>query len=179
MNLFNRLWQWKRQGANRCVYRGVVEWWTVGPNGEKVRPQRFKNGLATVGINAALETVFRSGTQYTSWYAGLIDSTGYSGVAASDTMASHAGWTEFTSYSGANRPQWSPAAAAGGIIANTTNFSYTISADGSLKGLFITTVAAKSPGNTGTLWSTALVDRSVTNGSTLNGVYSFTLTPSS
>lgn len=174
-----QLIEWKRQGVQVLLGKGVMEWWTAGPNGERLDYQRFSNGLCTAGINAALETVFRTGTQYTTWYVGLIDSLAYVGVSAADTMASHAGWAEFTSYTGGNRPSWGPAAAAAGIIANTTNFTYAISADGTLAGGFVTNTAAKSPGNTGVLWSTALQTRAVTNGSTLNGTYTFTLTPSS
>jgi hypothetical protein len=158
---------------------GVCRWWCHGADGRLKWRSVFNNGAAYVGLNYILETMFRSGTQLTAWYVGLIDGATFSAVSANDTMASHAGWTEFTTYVSANRPAWGPAAAASGVMTNTALFTYAIQADGTLAGQFVTSGQAKSPGNTGTLWATALNSRSVTNGDTLSGDYTITLTPSS
>jgi hypothetical protein len=164
---------------NKLRVGGYFWWWTVGPNGEMIDPQFFRNAATYVGLNAFLECMFNSGTQITAWYVGLINNAGFTGVSVNDTIASHGGWTEFTGYTSANRPQWVPTAAASGVMVNSTAFTYAINADGTLAGTFVNSVAAKSPGNTGTLWATALQTRSVTNGSTLSGIYGITLTPSS
>lgn len=167
-----------REMPNRVRVGGVMEWWLRGPDGRLKSHDVFPNGAVYVGLNYILETMFRSGTQLTAWYVGLIDNSGFSAVSANDTMSSHAGWTEFTSYSGSNRPAWGPAAAASGVMANTTLFTYTLSASGTLAGGFVTSNQPKS-GTAGTLWATALQTRSVTNGDTLSGSYTITLTPSS
>lgn len=169
----------KKKGVDKVRVGGMFEWWEPGRFEGRVNYQRFWNTRTIVGANAALETVFRSGTAYATWYAGLVDNAAFTGFSVNDTMASHAGWAEFTSYSGGNRATWVPAAASGGVIANTTVFSYSITGNGTLAGGFISNTQALSPGNTGILWATGLVSRSVTNGTTLNGNYSYTLTPSS
>lgn len=179
--LIARLRELADQGKDRNKLRvgGYFAWWEEMPDGTKKDVQYFRNAATYVGLNYMLETMFNSGTPITAWYVGLINSSGFSAVSVNDTMASHSGWTEFTSYSASNRPQWVPTTAASGVMVNTSAFTYAISADGTLSGTFVTSVAAKSPGNTGTLWATALQTRSVTNGSTLSGIYGITLTPSS
>lgn len=157
--------------------RGVFTWESLRPDGLIEDPVVFSNIACTAGLNYMLETMFRSGAQITTWYAGIIDATGYTGVSAGDTSASHTGWAEFTSYAAANRPTWSPAAAAGGIVVNTTTFSYTLTADMTAKGLFVISNNSKG-GATGTLFATGLNDRSATNGTVLSATYTVTLTPS-
>ena len=170
---------WEKEGVQRFKVAGQFRWWNHDADGNLLWHDVFPNGATYVGLNYILETMFRSGTPITTWYVGLINSSGFSAVSANDTMASHAGWTEYTSYSGGNRPAWGPAAAASGVMTNTTLFTYSITVTGTLAGMFVTSVTAVSPGNTGTLWATALQTRSVTNGNTLSGDYTITLTPSS
>lgn len=112
------------------------------------------NGIVDVGLNHILETEFRSGSQITTWYIGLIDNSGFSALAAADTMGSHAGWTENTDYDEASRPTWSPGAAASRQITNGTTVDFTMNDTATIKGIFITSNNTKG-GSTGTLWSTA------------------------
>ena len=55
----------------------------------------IENLVVTVGMNLMLDTL-HEGSAYsvTGPYMGLISSVSWSAVAAGDTMASHAGWTE-------------------------------------------------------------------------------------
>jgi hypothetical protein len=76
-------------------------------------------------------------------------------LAASDTMGSHAGWTEFTSYSQANRVAWGPGAAGSQSITNGTPATFDITGSGTVKGIFVANQNTKG-GTTGTLWATAL-----------------------
>jgi hypothetical protein len=59
-----------------------------------------KNDVTNEGLNNILDVQFHAVTQVTTWYIGLIDASGFSDLADSDTLASHAGWTEFTNYTG-------------------------------------------------------------------------------
>lgn len=116
----------------------------------------FPNMATTAGLNAALETVFRGGTQYGTWYCGLIDNSGYTAVAVGDTMSSHAGWAEYTAITNANRVTWSPAAAASGSVINATAMSFTNDTGaGNIIGIFVCTNNTLG-GTTGTLWATAV-----------------------
>lgn len=158
----------------RCS--GKFSWVTIKPDGQVIDPIVFSNIACTAGLNLMLETMFRSGAAVTTWYASIIASG--ASVSAADTMASHAGWSEFTSYSGSNRPIWTPAAASGGIVVNTSVFSFTLTADmTNASGLFITSGVSKGA-SVGTLFSTGLNTRSASNGDVLQCTYTITLTPS-
>jgi hypothetical protein len=122
-----------------------------------------------------------SGTTYTAaWYLGLItgpaDSTT---IAAGDTLASHIGWVENTSYSG-NRKTVTfgvPTLADPSVISNSGSPAQFLMNDtATIAGAFLASV---STGSAGILFSAsdfqAPGDRSVVNGDTLNVTYQFSL----
>jgi hypothetical protein len=122
-----------------------------------------------------------SGAAYTAtWYLGLITGPG-SGTtfAAGDTLASHAGWTEFTDYSG-NRGAVTFGAATTAdpsVITNPSPVAFTITgAGGTVAGAFLTNVAT---GTSGVLFSEsdfqAPGDRVTVAGDVLNVTYQFSL----
>lgn len=135
---------------------------------------RFWNGITTAGINNLFNVYFGATSKAAAWYMGLIASSGYSALAAADTMSSHAGWTEETSnYSQATRPQWTPASASGGSVSNSTSVDFTITGSVTAKGVFVVNENTKG-GTTGTLWATALFtsgDQALVNGQTLKVTY--------
>ena len=109
-------------------------------------------------ITTILSTMFGSASVSGPFYFGLIDSASYTGFdEASDTMSSHAGWTEFTSYSESTRVLWVPGTAADESISNPDEASFTPSADGTVVGYFITTGSAKG-GTAGSLIEIVLFD---------------------
>lgn len=116
----------------------------------------LKNAATTQGLNYLLEAGFKTGaTIIGDWRLGLIDNAGFTGVAPGDLMSSHAGWVEFTNYSGTDRPAWTPAAAANGEMPGTGAVTFTVgTGGGTVRGIFLTSGTAKG-GNTGTLWCTA------------------------
>jgi len=125
-----------------------------------------KNLVVTEGLNHVLSSTFDGATQITAWYVGL-KNTG--SVAAGDTMASHAGWTENVDYSQAARPTLTLGTAAAGSIDNTASKSvYSINGTATIAGAFITSDNTKS-GTSGTIYGA--VDfgsaRSVISGDTL------------
>jgi hypothetical protein len=125
------------------------------------RHGRFKgrydipNGITNQGKNYIMNAGFASGAIIAlgSWFLGLIDGTGTPTLAPGDVMGGHSGWNEFSSYAG-NRPAWGQATSTAQSLTNATPASYTISAAGTLFGLFIVSV---NTGGTGSdiLWSTA------------------------
>ena len=122
-----------------------------------------------------------SGAAYTAaWYLGLVTGPG-SGTtfAAGDTLASHAGWTEFTNYSG-NRGAVTFGAATTAdpsVITNPAPVQFTITgAGGTVAGAFLASVAT---GTSGILFSESDFqspgDRAVVAGDVLNVTYQFSL----
>jgi len=134
----------------------------------------FPNGITNVGKNFILDVMFSDETPVasSSWYIGLIDNSGFTALADADTMSSHSGWNEFTSYSEANRVAWGPGAAASQSITNASPATFNISGSGTVKGVFITSNNTKG-GTTGYLWATALfsADVPVSNGDQLKVTY--------
>jgi hypothetical protein len=164
-----------RELKNRFTPKGFFTIEVTDKDGNVKGSYKIPNGVTDVGINKALDLLFfDSQTKITGWVIGLIDAAGYSAVAAGDTMASHAGWVEFTDYSEANRVVWGPVAAAAQAIANTTPATFNITAAGAenLKGVFVVDQNTKG-GTTGTLWATALFagDIPVTNGDQVKITY--------
>lgn len=119
-----------------------------------------KNLVTNVGKNSVLDVYFHAATQITTWYIGLIDNSGYSAVAAADTSASHTGWTEFTSYDEANRQEYTEAAASGQSITSSAVATFTISATGTLRGMFLISNNTKG-GATGTLFAATIFSNTI------------------
>lgn len=145
----------------------------------------FSNLVTTVGKNDLLDKYF-AGSGYTAaWYMGLVDGGTTPTYAAGDTLASHAGWTEYLNYtiggSGTNRatPSWS--SATGGSKA-TTSTAFTISgAGGTVAGCLLCTTQARntaSNGGAGVLYSVGSFtggNKIVASGDTLNVTYTATV----
>ena len=138
--------------------------------------EKFNNLVVDSGIVYALNAAFDSGTQAAAQYIGLTDSTPT--VAAGDTMSSHAGWVEVTSYSEANRPVWDKVL-SGKTFSNSANKAqFSITATVTIGGAFITTDNTKG-GSTGTLIAAGAFstgDKSLDNGDTLFVQYDFSAT---
>ena len=124
-------------------------------NGKLKQTIEIPNGVTTVGKNLMLGAMFNGVSPATTWYIGLIDNSGYSAVAAGDTMSSHTGWNEFTTYDESARVEWTEGAAASGSITSSSVSTFTIGGNGTLRGIFVVSNSTKG-GTSGTLWSTAL-----------------------
>jgi hypothetical protein len=140
------------------------------------------NLVVNVGLKEMNEKFF-SGSGYTAtWYLGLYGAAVSNNPAASDTMASHAGWTEVTAYSQSTRPQCvfgTATTADPSVISNTSSVAvFSINGTATVGGAFLTNNNTKG-GSTGILFSAgdfqAPGDRSVVDGDTLNVTYQFSL----
>ena len=136
------------------------------------------NGITDVGIHYVLEVGFRDGVapdpaQIGTWFSLLIDNASFTGVAAGDTSASHAGWIENEDYDETERPTVAFAAAATRAI--TAAISWTINDTITIRGIGIISDDTKG-GATGTLFSTALFASppSLVAGNVLTANYSLT-----
>lgn len=111
----------------------------------------YANLITNAGLTSVADVYFSAATQITSWY--VIPFAASPTVAAGDTPASHAGWTEFTDYDEAARPDWVDAGASAGAVTNAANPAvFTSSSDSNtIGGCGIISVATKSA-TTGTFY---------------------------
>lgn len=141
-----------------------------------------ENGVTDAGIASLLNVYLRAQSQITAWYIGLIDNAAFVALNASDTAASHTGWSEVSSgnYSNANRVTWTAAAPSGGAVVNSTTADHNMTNGSSLtvKGLFLISDNTKG-GTSGTLFSTAAFTggtQAVNSGDTLKVTYTVAAT---
>ena len=137
----------------------------------------INNLVVTSGKNFMLTETFTGSAYTAAWFLGLVSGASSPTYAAGDTMASHAGWTEFIAYSNATRPAPTFNAASAGAI-GTTATAFNINGSGTVAGAFLTTDNTVN-GTTGTLFSAGNFtggNRTVASGDTLNVTYTLTLT---
>lgn len=141
---------------NQVRFRNPIKAIIVKKDGTEIEVPMVENGVVDVGFNHLLGVAFRAQSQIANWYIGLIESEGLSlpVLADGDTMASHA-WTEVTTYSEANRQQWTPTVVDDQTINNSSAVEFTFNAASAIRGIFISSSNTKG-GTAGTLWSTAL-----------------------
>lgn len=137
-------------------------------------------------VNAGLKDMndkYFTGSAYTAtWYIGLYGEAVSNNPAATDTAASHSGWTEVTAYSQATRPQCVfgvSTTADPSVISNAASpAQFSINGTTVVGGAFLISNNTKG-GTTGVLFSAADFqapgDRSVVSGDILNCSYSFSL----
>lgn len=144
--------------------------------------QKSHNLVVNVGL-ADMNTKYFKGSGYTAaWYIGIYGPAASNNPSSTDTMASHAGWTEVTAYSNATRPAVTFGAATTAdpsVIANSASPSqFLVNASANVGGAFLTTGDGKG-GTSGTLFSAsdfaAPGDRTVQNGDVLSVTYTFSL----
>lgn len=128
----------------------------------------IENLVVTVGKNDLLDKYFAGVTYTAAWYMGLVDGATTPTYNAADTLASHSGWSENTSYSGTNRATvgWN-SASAGSKASTATTFS--INASVTIAGALLTQTQLKAT-TTGVLYSAGSFtggSRAMSSGDTL------------
>lgn len=152
--------------------------WETGAEGNLV-----VNG----GLQDMSQTYFNGAAYTAAWYLGLYGAGASNSPAAGDTMASHAGWTEFTGYSLATRPAavFATATTANPSVVNNTASPAALTVDVTgpvvIGGAFLCSDSTKG-GTAGTLFSAADFltpgDRTVYLGDALQLFYEHRLTGS-
>jgi hypothetical protein len=167
--------------TSRMAAGGVYTVQCFDKDGKLKWEDKSHNLVVNQGLKDMNDKYF-AGSGYTAaWYIGLI--TGPSSgttLSATDTLASHAGWTEFTNYAGSRKAAVFAAAtlADPSVITNSASpASFSISgAGGVVAGAFLASV---NSGTSGILFSEsdfqAPGDRTVVSGDTLNITYAFSL----
>jgi hypothetical protein len=141
-----------------------------------------KNIVVNTGLQDMNEKYFKGSSYTAAWYIGLVDGPNSGNTyAAGDTLASHAGWTENTDYSGSNRitATFGTATTADpSVIDNSGSVAvFSITGTATIAGAFLTVTQDRST-TTGLLFSVSAFtggDRAVISGDTLNVTYEFSL----
>lgn len=145
-------------GVPRFTY--AVE--CIGQDGEVRWTETFENLVTTAGKTDIVDKYFKGSGYTAAWYLGL---AGAGTKAVGDTLASHSGWSEITSYTGNRQAITFGTTSAGSNTATAVSFAITGTA--TVAGAFIASAAS---GTSGTLYSAGdfSASRSVLSGDTLN-----------
>lgn len=138
----------------------------------RVSRQRFPNDIMLAQIDDLEKVYFKNGTPASAWNIGLIGGTTVA-ITTADSMSSHTGWSEDENYSESTRQAWSPNDPASQIIENSTSVVFTLNANTTIRGMFLTSSNVKG-GTSGLLWSAAELDTPeiASNGQTIRAFYS-------
>lgn len=130
--------------------------------GQVIWREEAHNLVVNEGLNSLLGVYFDAATQITAWFLGL---KGTGSAAAGDTLASHGGWTEITSYTG-NRAAITFGSVSGGSLAGGTS-TFAITGTVTIAGALIASV---NTGSSGILYSAGdfAAPRSLANGDELD-----------
>lgn len=137
--------------------------------------EEFYNLVVTAGLNDSLDKQFKASSYTAAWYVGLADGTPT--FVAGDTLASHAGWTEITAYTG-NRKALTLGTISGGSVDNSASkASFVMNNTATVGGAFIASV---DTGTSGILYGGGAFsgDRSLLSGDTLNVTVTLTASAS-
>lgn len=141
-----------------------------GPDGELKWVDIADNTVVNVGLNDLLDKYFLGNAYTAAFYVGLTNSSPT--PAAGDTMSSHSGWTEVTTYDESVRQTLQLGAVSSQSVDNGSNkAAFTVSANSTtIGGAFIATNSTKG-GSAGVLYGIAAFsagDKSLDDGDTLN-----------
>ncbi len=132
---------------NRFHHKFEVE--CIGPDGELKWSITDYNLVVNTGLDDILSKYWKGSAYTAAHHVGLMDATPT--VAAADTMASHAGWTEIQDYTEGTREALTLGTVASQSVDNSASkASYSVNATVSIGGSFITTDNTKG-GTAGTL----------------------------
>jgi hypothetical protein len=137
-------------------------------DGKLLWVEEFDNLVVDAGLNDSLDKHLKGAAYTAAWYVGV--TTASPTFAPGDTMSSHAGWTESSTYDEANRPTLQLGTVANKSVDNSANKAvFTISGSVTLQGAFVVNNSTKG-GSTGTLYgggtfsqARSLVDNDVLN----------------
>lgn len=151
--------------------------WSIecrGRDGKLKWTDHFKNLVTNEGLNHLLDVTLSGGTQDTTWFVGLMDGTPT--AAATDTLASHAGWTEVTAYDEGARVAWSDGGVSSQSVSNSASPAvFTISTNGTtIGGAFLSGVASGTSGILYAAGAFSAGDKSLDDGDSLSVTATFT-----
>lgn len=157
------------QSAIGTKFKNNYTFECYGTDGVLKWTEEVYNIVVNEGLNEILNKFWKGSTYTAAFHVGLVSSTPT--IAAADTMASHGGWTEVTTYSDATRQALTLGTVASQAVNNSAAKAvFNINGTVTIGGGFVTTVNTKG-GTTGVLIGGAAFsegNRSVLSGDILN-----------
>lgn len=144
--------------------RSLYRFECLDSNGKVKWIEEIENLVTNEGLNDLLSKYFKGSSYTAAWYLGL---KGAGSAASGDTLASHAGWTEVSAYSG-NRQAVTLGSVSGQSVSNSGAVNaFSINGTATAAGGFLCSAAS---GTSGILYGVADfgTSRSVISGDTLN-----------
>lgn len=161
---------------------GVFTATCVAPDGTVKWQAQSHNLVVNQGLHDMNTKYFTGSTYSATWYIGLYGAASSNNPLATDTAATHPGFTEITPYSNATRPACTFGAATSAdpsVISNSASVAtFTINAGATVGGAFLISDDTKG-GTAGVLFSAADFaapgDRTVVSGDSILVTYTFSL----
>lgn len=156
-------------GRTRLQLSGKASFRYFNPDGTLGWVCHRSNAVTLQGVDWLLNVNFNGLAPSPASYVGLINDAGFVESLQSDTHASHPGWSEWTGISSPTRPAWIPQAANGGLMGTSSASIFNITANGTLRGCFLSTIDAVGSLAAGYLYNTVitLAGLSVSSGGVL------------
>ena len=159
---------------------GVFTFQCFDKDGNLKWEETAENMVVNQGLQDMNTQYFKASGYTAAWYLGLVTGPGSGNTyAAGNTLASHTGWTENTSYSGTRKAVTFGTATTAdpSVISNSASPStFSMTGSTTIAGAFLASV---SSGTSGILFSVANFqspgDRTVVSGDSLNVTYTFNL----
>lgn len=140
--------------------------------------EEVPNVVVDEGLDDILSKYYNGSSYTAAHYIGIADSA--PSFASADTMASHSGWAEVTSYGETSRPTYSPGSVSGQSLDNSgSKATFTISSNNTVIGGAFLATDSTVGGTSGTLVGGASFnagDKQLDDGDTLNVTVTATLT---
>lgn len=136
----------------------------IAPDGSLKWAETAHNLVSNEGLNDVLDKYFKGSTYTAAWYV-LLKGTGT--VGATDTLASHAGWTELTGYTGSRQALTLGTVASQSVSNTASKAVFPITGSATVYGAGLSSVAS---GTAGIFYGAAdfSTSRAVESGDTLN-----------
>ncbi len=156
--------------------KGAYEIICRGADGVEKWRETIDNLVVNVGKAYVLDNALAGAAFTAAYFMGFVDGASTPTYNAADTMSSHSGWSENSSYSSSTRPAVSWNAASAGTK-TTTATAFSITGSATIAGVFLTTSSTKG-GTSGILISAGSFsggNRTVSSGDSLSVTYSMSI----
>jgi len=152
---------------NTLAVKNIYHFEAFDKDGKLKWEETVENIVTNAGLNDILDKYLKGSAYTAAWYVLLTDGTPT--VNAADTLASHAGWTEVTAYTGDRKALTLGSVASQSVDNSASKASFAINADSTTIGG--AGICTAETGTSGVLYSVAAftaADKSLDNGDTLN-----------